>query len=238
MDNTAIEKIVELGKPNLVDHYGRVYTDKQLSVIKQPACNTLEFHTLDGLINTIKREYEDFDRFLLINVYDESTVIVYSSLHTFSDRMREKPYICNADVIDIPLNRPVDYETMMITLKSKFVETPELLALVKLLGSITEESSATASDDGFTQNVVVRKGIAMKENKPVKPIVKLKPYRTFNEVDQPESDFLVRLSEGGYVSLYMADGGAWMLEARKNVAKYLKEGLADLIDGGHIIVVE
>ena len=238
MDRSAIEKIVELGAPHLVKEYGRVYSDKSLSVIQQPACSTLEFHTLDGLINTIKREYEDFDRYLLIDVYDESTVVVYSSLHTFSDRKREKPYVCNADVIDIPLNRPVDYETMMITLKSKFVETPELLALVKLLGSITEESSATASDDGFTQNVVVRKGIAMKENKPVKPIVKLKPYRTFNEVDQPESDFLVRLSEGGYVSLYMADGGAWMLEARKNVAKYLKEGLADLIDGGHIIVVE
>ena len=238
MDRSAIEKIVELGAPHLVEEYGRVYSDKSLSVIQQPACSTLEFHTLDGLINTIKREYEDFERYLLIDVYDESTVVVYSSLHTFSDRKREKPYVCNADVIDIPLNRPVDYETMMITLKSKFVETPELLALVKLLGSITEESSATASDDGFTQNVVVRKGIAMKENKPVKPIVKLKPYRTFNEVDQPESDFLVRLSEGGYVSLYMADGGAWMLEARKNVAKYLKEGLADLIDGGLIIVVE
>lgn len=238
MDRSAIEKIVELGAPHLVEEYGRVYSDKSLSVIQQPACSTLEFHTLDGLINTIKREYEDFDRYLLIDVYDESTVVVYSSLHTFSDRKREKPYVCNADVIDIPLNRPVDYETMMITLKSKFVETPELLELVKLLGSITEENSATASDDGFTQNVVVRKGIALKENKPVKPIVKLKPYRTFNEVDQPESDFLVRLSEGGYVSLYMADGGAWMLEARKNVAKYLKEGLADLIDGGQIIVVE
>ena len=238
MDGSAIEKIVELGKPNLVEHNGRKYTDKPLSVVQQPACSTLEFHTLDGLINTIKKEYEDFERYLLINVFDESTVIVYSSLNTFSDRKREKPYICNADVIDIPLNRPVDYETMMITLKSKFVETPELLELVKLLGSITEENSATASDDGFTQNVVVRKGIAMKENKMVKPIVKLKPYRTFNEVDQPESEFLVRLSEGGYVSLYMADGGAWMLEARKNVAEYLKAGLVDLIDGGHIIVAE
>ena len=127
---------------------------------------------------------------------------------------------------------------MMITLKSKFVETPELLDLVKLLGSITEENSATASDDGFTQNVVVRKGIAMKENKTVKPIVKLKPYRTFNEVNQPESEFLLRLSEGGYVSLYEADGGAWKLQARKNVADYLKNALSDLITDGQVIVVE
>jgi len=238
MDKTAIEKIVELGAPNLIEEYGRVYSDKPLSVVQQPTCSTLEFHTLDGLINTIKREYEDFERYLLIDVYDESTVVVYSSLHTFSDRKREKPYIVNAECVDIPFNRPVDYENMMITLKSKFVETPELLELVKLLGSITEENSATASDDGFTQNVVVRKGIAMKENKMVKPIVKLKPYRTFNEVDQPESEFLLRLSEGGYVSLYEADGGAWKLQARKNVADYLKNALSDLITDGKVIVVE
>ena len=238
MDKTAVEKIVELGAPNLIEEYGRVYSDKPLSVVQQSTCSTLEFHTLDGLINTIKREYVDFERYLLIDVYDESTVVVYSSLHTFSDRKREKPYIVNAECVDIPFNRPVNYENMMITLKSKFVETPELLDLVKLLGSITEENSATASDDGFTQNVVVRKGIAMKENKTVKPIVKLKPYRTFNEVSQPESEFLLRLSEGGYVSLYEADGGAWKLQARKNVAEYLKNALSDLITDGTVIVVE
>lgn len=135
-------------------------------------------------------------------------------------------------------NRQLDYETMMITLKSKFVETPELLELVKLLGTITEENSAQLSDDGFTQTVVVRKGIAIKDNKAVKPIVNLKPYRTFNEVEQPESQFLLRLSEGGYVALYEADGGAWKLQARRNVADYLKSALADLIEAGRVIVVE
>lgn len=72
----------------------------------------------------------------------------------------------------------------------------------------------------------------------VNPIVRLKPYRTFNEVDQPESEFLVRLSEGGYVALYEADGGAWTLQARRNVADYLKTALADLIEAGEVIVVE
>lgn len=238
MDNTAIEKIVELGKPNLVEQYGRVYTDKPLNIVPHPVCSTLEFHTLDGLINTLKAEYEDFRQSILINVYDEETVNVYSAINSKTDRKREKPYIVNAEIVDIPFNRSVDYETMMITLKSKFVETPELLELVKLLGSITEENSATASDDGFTQNVVVRKGIAMKENKMVKPIVKLKPYRTFNEVEQPESEFLLRLFDGGCVALYEADGGAWKLQARKNVAEYLENGLSDLIDEGAIIVVE
>ena len=237
MDRTAIEKIVELSAPNITEINGYEYTDKPLSVVKNPTVSTITFHTLDGLVNTLKEEYSDFNGPLIVDIYDEKTVMVYAAIN-LNDRQREEPYAVSAELISIPFNQMLDYERMMITLKSKFVETPELLETVKLLGTITEENSAQLSDDGFTQSVVVRKGIAMKEGKVVKPIVRLKPYRTFNEVDQPESEFLLRLFEGGSVALYEADGGAWKLQARRNVAEYLKNALADLIESKDIIVVE
>lgn len=237
MDRTAIEKIVELGTPNIHEENGYIYTDKHLSVIEEPRVSTITFHTLDGLINTLRSEYTNFNGPMLIDVCDEETIVVYSAI-ILSDRQREIPYKVNAEIVNVPFNHKLDYETMMITLKSKFVETPELLELVKLLGTICEENNAQYADDGFTQTVVVRKGIALKDNKVINPIVKLKPYRTFNEVDQPESQFLIRLSEGGYVALYEADGGAWKLQARKNVAEYLKNALAELIENGNVIVVE
>lgn len=237
MDRSAIEKIVELGAPNIHVEGGYSYTDKKLNVIEEPRVSTLTFHTLDGLVYSLLAEHKEFNGPLLINVKDEASVIVYSAISVI-DRQREVPYKVSAEIFRIPFDQRLDYETMMITLKSKFVETPELLELVKLLGTITEENSAQLSDDGFTQTVVVRKGIALKDNKAVNPIVKLKPYRTFNEVEQPESQFLLRLSEGGYVALYEADGGAWKLQARRNVADYLKEALADLIKEGSVIVVQ
>ncbi len=237
MERSAIEKIEELCAPNIHEEYGYVYSDKHLYVLPVPHVNTLTFHTLDGLVNSLLEEYTDFNGPLLIDVRDEETVAVYSSI-SHADRQREIPYEVRAEIVEIPFNRKLDYETMMITLKSKFVETPELLELVKLLGTITEENSATASDDGFTQTVVVRKGIMLHENKAVNPIRKLKPYRTFNEVDQPESEFLLRLSEGGGVALYEADGGAWKLQARRNVAEYLKNALANLVEAGEVIIVE
>ena len=237
MDRSAVEKIVELGAPNIHIENDYVYSDKELNVIREPKTPTLTFKTLDGLIYALLAEHEIFAAPLLVSVTDEDTVTVHSAISSI-DRMREIPYTVNAELIDIPFNRQLDYETMMITLKSKFVETPELLELVKLLGTITEENSAQLSDDGFTQTVVVRKGIALKDNKAVNPIVKLKPYRTFNEVEQPESQFLLRLSEGGNVALYEADGGAWKLQARRNVADYLKSALAVLIEAGRVIVVE
>ena len=237
MDRTAIEKIEELCAPHIHEEYGYAYSDKHLYVLPEPHVNTLTFHTLDGLVNSLLEEYTDFNGPLLIDVKDEETVAVYSSI-SHDDRQREIPYEVRAEIVEIPFNRKLDYETMMITLKSKFVETPELLELVKLLGTITEENSATASDDGFTQTVVVRKGIMLHENKAVNPIRKLKPFRTFNEVEQPESEFLLRLSEGGGVALYEADGGAWKLQARRNVAEYLRNALAELIKAGEVIIVE
>lgn len=237
MDRTAIEKIEELCEPHLIERYGYEYSDKELKVVKKPTVSTIRLHTLAGLVDIIRKEYTNFDGPVIVNVDCAEYVRVYSAIDE-DDRGREIPYDVTAELIEIPFNRRLDYETMMITLKSKFVETPELLELVKLLGTITEENSATASDDGFSQSVVVRKGIAMKEGKVVKPIVKLKPYRTFSEVDQPESEFLVRLSDGAQVALYEADGGAWKLQARRNVAEYLKANLTEFIESGEVIVIE
>ena len=49
---------------------------------------------------------------------------------------------------------------------------------------------------------------------------------------------LLRLKEGGGVALFEADGGAWELEARANIANRLREDLAELIQTGVCIVVE
>lgn len=237
MERTAIEKIVELASPNVIEKDGFTYSDKQLNVVNQPRVNTMNFRTLRGLIDTLKKEHGNFISPLVVNVLSESEVKVYSAINT-SDKTREIPYHSEAEVIHIDFNRKLDYESMMITLKSKFVETDELLELVKLLGTITDENTRQTSDDGFSQTVTVKKGVVLKGNQVIRPIVKLKPYRTFNEVEQPESEFLLRLSDGGYAALYEADGGAWKLTARKNIAEYLRNELKELINSQNLIVVE
>lgn len=36
---------------------------------------------------------------------------------------------------------------------------------------------------------------------------------------------------------YEADGGAWKLEAKRNIAAYLGEQLADLVECGSVVVM-
>lgn len=237
MERSAIEKITELASPNIIEKDGFTYSDKSLKVVQQPRVNTVNFRTLRGLVDTLKKEHDNFASPLVVNVLSETEVEVYSAINSV-DRTREIPYHSEAETIHIDFNHKLDYESMMITLKSKFVETPELLELVKLIGTITDEKTNQTSDDGFSQTVIVKKGIALKGDQVIRPIVKLKPYRTFNEVEQPESEFLIRLSEGGYVAIYGADGGAWKLKARGNIAEYLRNELSELIENGTLIVVE
>jgi len=61
--------------------------------------------------------------------------------------------------------------------------------------------------------------------------------RTFVEVEQPESDFLLRISERGEIGVYPADGGVWKLEATRNIAGYFEEALKDLIESGSVVVI-
>lgn len=234
MERTGIEKIVELAAPNVQEIDGRTYTDKRIIPVERPRVKALELTTLNSLVKLIQEESIDYITPLIVQVSSYDAVEVFAGIQA-ADRKRENPYRCKAETIRIQFDQKLDYESMMIALKSKFVQTSELLELVKLLGSITERNSAQVSDDGFSQNVVVRKGIALKDNKTINPIVKLKPYRTFAEIDQPESEFLLRLSDGANVALYEADGGAWKLEARKRIADYLREALSGQED---ILIVE
>ena len=77
----------------------------------------------------------------------------------------------------------------------------------------------------------------MQTTQQIRPVVKLRPYRTFLEVEQPESDFLIRIREGGEIGFFEADGGAWKLFARSIIKSKLEDLLCDEISGGRVVVM-
>ena len=123
----------------------------------------------------------------------------------------------------------MDPEPFIIGLQCHFVEDPALRGLVQFVSSLTAENVAIAEDDGISQTATVRQGIALKATKKVDPKVRLRPYRTFREVDQPPSQFLLRLRNRENAppscALFEADGGFWKIEAVENIAEYLKDAL-------------
>lgn len=87
----------------------------------------------------------------------------------------------------------------------------------------------------MTQKATVSRGIASKEQCIVPNPVYLQPFRTFVEVDQPESAFVFRMRDDGrdgvQCAIFEADGGAWKNEAMENIKVYLQaqlEGFGDM----------
>lgn len=75
--------------------------------------------------------------------------------------------------------------------------------------------------------MTVRDGVASLAHAKTPNPVTLRPYRTFNEVEQPASQFVFRVNKSANLALFEADGGKWKLDAVKNISDYLKTELAN-----------
>ena len=92
---------------------------------------------------------------------------------------------------------------------------------------LDQNSGVEVSDDGVTQNVEAKTGAVLKTKATIPNPVRLAPFRTFTEVEQPESAFVLRINQNMQVALFEADGGAWRQEAMKDIQAYLIEALSD-----------
>ncbi len=97
--------------------------------------------------------------------------------------------------------------------------------LLKFVGNLKDESAQTMVDDGVSQVATARSGVASVGKVVVPNPISLRPYRTFLEVEQQESDFVFRMHEGPKLALFSADGDAWRNTAIDLVAEYLSEKL-------------
>jgi hypothetical protein len=110
-------------------------------------------------------------------------------------------------------------------LQSCFEKTDDLDKILALVGTIKEENVRTTGDDGISQRVVAKTGIARVEEVDVPNPVTLVPFRTFVEVPQPASKFIFRMQDGPKAALFEADAGAWKMQAMAGIKKFLKENI-------------
>lgn len=127
------------------------------------------------------------------------------------------------------------------TAKRKISVTLELIPsadyLLDLLSRMSKDSGVTTRDNGVSQEVEARQGVSLKALVQVKPRVALRPFRTFLEVEQPESEFLLRLDDDGNVGLFEADGGMWQQTAKASITAYFEDKLAEEVKDGKIVVM-
>lgn len=216
---------------------GRKYTDKELIRVRHTEISppSLSVNTLTGFVDYIldcKDEcFKPEGSF--IHVLDYSTVSLISG--TFGDFLQRHTHVAAVTKLlggGYGFGQAYDVEQFIIALMANFVATDDLKTIIDLVSTIRIHEKEEYKDFGYTQKVTANKGLkvdtSMVEDQNVPNPVILKPYRTFLDVDQPESPFVFRLSSGGEgqpprCALYEADGGKWKLDAIQIIKTWLKE---------------
>ncbi len=190
---------------------------------------TLDFATLLSFAEYITAyPDEDFlDEHGTTFVHVESPTSVRLVTSIFGGR-NQRAVVARATAIvpQVPLDEYQTVEDFVIGLQALYVENATRADVLKLVGNLKDETVGEVMDDGKTQVVKARVGVVSIAEVEIQNPVRLAPYRTFGEVSQPESDFVLRVKGGGpgrlpNVALFLADGGLWRLPAIDAVKAWL-----------------
>lgn len=226
----ALQYLVGLGETKILEVDGKKFSTKEIFSVRDPKPAVIETTTLTALVDYLKSNIDTkCSEKLLIHVVDPATVILYSALRGDKDR---EAYIKSEALTpnNIKFNRFLDTEEFNIMLQSSFVENEDRNLLLKVIGNIQDKAVKEVGDDGVTQAVTVKTGVAHVDNVKVPNPVTLAPYRTFPEIEQPESKFIFRMQTGPAAALFEADGGAWRNQAMKEIKDYLTNELVGVYD--------
>ncbi len=212
----------------------RPYTSKPIHPVLNPVPTTLLVHTLTGLVDYVRQNKDELvtDQ-LMIHIVGHNYVNLISKL---TGAFLQRPVHLLAEAITPPLhlNQFQELEVFIIQLQSCFKPTETVGEILKIVGNVTDENVATVTDDGVSQAVTVKTGIAQCETIIAPRSVTLAPYRTFLEIEQPESLFILRQRSGiqkdalPTAALFEADGGKWKLEAIQRIKAWLEAELPDI----------
>jgi|SRR5215467_940907 len=193
-----------------------------------PQIDTLMIHSLTGVVAYMTNNVDDL-KGAYVQVTAPNCVDV---ILPPSGRTKERGHALRAGCweIGLKLNQYLSIEDAVVQLQCCFVASDMRAALLAVLGNVTAEVIGKWGDDGISQTVTAKRGLSLSATVQVPNPVPLAPFRTFPEIDQPESLFVVRLKQtdkAPMVALYEADGGKWRSEATDSIATYLRGCMAE-----------
>lgn len=224
--------------PKVLEIGGDTYCDKNLTRYHRfPMAEYIKVSTLSALVDYIKGKPEELRESMILHVVSPTEVELYSGL--IDERNREELMKADAVVNEFRFNEYYDQERFLIELQANFLETPDLLTIMQVAGNIKSGTTANYSDDGVSQKTTVKMGVELNDVIVPNP-VRLRPYRTFAEIEQPESSYVFRIKDtdrGPAFKLVEADGGLWKNGTMQKIKEYLEYELSEELKKYHITVI-
>lgn len=219
-----VEKIELMAlKSNLITlENGRVMSAYPLNPVKEPEVECLRCHTLTAIKDYIGSI--DGNPNMMVHVKDWNTVRLIGQVFGH-ERQRDCFVESKSYDIEHLFDCSVRLEQFIVYIQSSFVQDDTTAAILKILGNVVQGKEAEYADDGLTQRVTTRAGVTRREVVDLPNPVTLRPFRTFMDIEQPASLFVLRLKAGRdgeqpTVSLTEADGGAWKNQAIASIKEF------------------
>ena len=228
LTENAINKILSLATIEEMEIDGRKYTTGVMHPVFEPIPAPLTVNTLTGFVDYTEKCGEDFLQ-AVVQVVNHSKVSLVSKLLGKFEQRKEY-VVATTDMYPNAFTYGSYYSTekFLIALQTHFEEGWDRANILKLVGNIRDEKVNTVADDGISQQVTAKVGVAYVETADVPNPVTLAPYRTFREVEQPASKFVFRMKPGAEgelptCALFEADGSVWKISAVKLIRDFLSE---------------
>ncbi len=201
--------------------------DKAALIAAGPLAAKLSVWSLGAVRDYLhaNRDALPLDR-LVVHVASPSIVRVFGPL---AERARSRELFLESTCVDLAdgfLGKFMSIEEFLIGIQVRFADADDRKRILGLLSNVKHETVKTAMDDGVTQVVQARAGVALISDVAVPNPVLLVAYRAFRDIVQPSSLFVLRVNAGKSgglpeVGLFEADGGAWKLAAIERVREWL-----------------
>lgn len=229
----ALQYAVDLAgkEAKTIEVDGKQYYDsnshdlRELEPKKYPV--RLHLTTLDSLIDYYKSDINKITQQRTMIVVDNPREVY---VYTEDDELEKRTLLINveADLPSLSFGQFMPADEFNIMLQSKFLNEYDRENVIDFASHLVVEAGSDIEDDGISQITTVKAGVASRQKAKAPNPVILAPYRTFLEVEQPASDFILRLDKNANLALFEADGGFWKLQAVRLVKNYLSENLKDI----------
>lgn len=225
-----LEKVAEMAQPNTLTEGIRTFVDKPMHMlVDEIAADTpLRTNSLSSVADYIKSN-ADFDALAsdgrkIIHVEDEKTVWLYTEMNSF--KKRSALLLASAWVSSFPFGQWLSLENFIISVQANFVTDEHRDELLSFVATVKQDTGVEQQDDGVTQKVTTRSGVSLSRTSKVPNPITLRPFRSFSEVEQPESSFVFRIKAeegcGVKAALFAADGDAWRHDAILKIRDYFQ----------------
>jgi hypothetical protein len=236
MIKEAIDRILDLAAPTKIEVGGKTYADKHMYLVREPlplqpnqpvalpVPTFMKVTTLAGFADLVQQKLEKFEvSDYVVHVLDHNTVRLVKK---YSDECGRRQVLIEAKPVEFKqfeFDKWLGQESFVIALNALFSQTDDKDYVLRIASALTTEAANISEDDGHSQRVTIKAGLAQKVNETIKPQVKLAPYRTFPECGQPISEFVFRARPGETPTLMLteADGGKWKIAAIEEVRRFL-----------------